>query len=105
MEELAQRFPDDLEYLTVFDSTVFVSSSIQAIIQTLLEAFVLVALVVFVFLGKLRTTLIPMTAVPVSIVGTFAVLLLVGYRPNMVSLLALVLPNGTLVHADIGRSS
>src|SRR3546814_3797022 len=75
MDELAQRFPEDIEYLTVYDTTVFVTSTIEAIIHTLLEAFLLVALVVFVFLGKLRTTIIPLLAVPVSIIGTFAVLL------------------------------
>ncbi|MCO6442076.1 MAG: multidrug efflux RND transporter permease subunit [Nitrococcus mobilis] len=97
MKELAQRFPDDLEYLTVYDTTVFVTSTIEAIIHTLLEAFALVALVVFVFLGKLRTTIIPLVAVPVSIIGTFAVLLLIGYSANTVSLLALVLAIGIVV--------
>ena len=97
MQELAQRFPADLKDLTVYDTTVFVTSSIEEVIKTLLEAFVLVALVVFVFLGKLRTTLIPMIAVPVSIIGTFAVLLLIGYSANTVSLLALVLSIGIVV--------
>jgi HAE1 family hydrophobic/amphiphilic exporter-1 len=97
MQELAQRFPAGLKHLTVYDTTVFVTSSIEEVIKTLLEAFVLVALVVFVFLGKLRTTLIPMIAVPVSIIGTFAVLLLIGYSANTVSLLALVLSIGIVV--------
>lgn len=97
MKELAQRFPDDLEYLTVYDTTVFVTSTIEEIIHTLLEAFALVALVVFVFLGKLRTTIIPLVAVPVSIIGTFALLLLIGYSANTVSLLALVLAIGIVV--------
>src|SRR3546814_4957926 len=97
MDELAQRFPEDIEYLTVYDTTVFVTSTIEAIIHTLLEAFLLVALVVFVFLGKLRTTIIPLLAVPVSIIGTFAVLLVVGYSANTVSLLALVLAIGIVV--------
>ena len=80
-----------------FDSTVFVSATIDEVVRTLAIAIVLVALVVFVFLGRLRTTLIPLVAVPVSIIGTFAVLLLVGYSANTVSLLALVLAIGIVV--------
>ncbi|MGF1611818.1 MAG: efflux RND transporter permease subunit [Kiloniellales bacterium] len=97
MEELAQRFPDDVKFVTVYDTTEFVVSTIEAVIHTLFEAFALVALVVFVFLGKLRTTLIPLIAVPVSIIGTFAVMLLIGYSANTVSLLALVLAIGIVV--------
>src|SRR3546814_3156655 len=106
MDELAQRFPEDIEYLTVYDTTVFVTSTIAAIIHTPLEAFLLVALVVFVFLGKLRTTIIPLLAVPISIIGTFAVLLVVGYSANTVSLLALVLAIGIVVDVPlkIGRA-
>ena len=77
--------------------TVFVSATIDEVVRTLAIAIVLVALVVFVFLGRLRTTLIPLVAVPVSIIGTFAVLLLVGYSANTVSLLALVLAIGIVV--------
>lgn len=97
MDELAGNFPEDLEYLTVFDATVFVEATIDAIVRTLIEAFVLVALVVFVFLGRLRTTFIPLIAVPVSVIGTFAVLFAVGYSANTVSLLALVLAIGIVV--------
>jgi HAE1 family hydrophobic/amphiphilic exporter-1 len=97
MEELAERFPQDLDYLVMYDTTVFVRSTVREIVRTLLEAFVLVALVVFVFLGRLRTTLIPLVAVPVSIIGTFVVLLAVGYSANTVSLLALVLAIGIVV--------
>jgi HAE1 family hydrophobic/amphiphilic exporter-1 len=97
MKELSQRFPDDLEYVNMYDTTVFVKETIKAIIETLLEAFVLVAIVVFVFLGKLRTTIIPLLAVPVSIIGTFAVLLILGYSANTISLLALVLSIGIVV--------
>ncbi len=97
MADLAQRFPEDLAYLPVYDTTVFVNASIEEVIKTLAEAFVLVALVVFVFIGKLRTTIIPLSAVPVSIIGTFAVLLLIGYSANTVSLLALVLSIGIVV--------
>ena len=80
-----------------WDSTVFVTSTIDEVIHTLVIAFVLVAIVVFLFLGKLRTTLIPLVAVPVSIIGTFAVMLLIGYSANTVSLLALVLAIGIVV--------
>ena len=97
MANLATRFPSDLSYDLFFDSTVFVSATIDEVVRTLAIAIVLVALVVFVFLGRLRTTLIPLVAVPVSIIGTFAVMLLVGYSANTVSLLALVLAIGIVV--------
>jgi HAE1 family hydrophobic/amphiphilic exporter-1 len=80
-----------------FDSTVFVTTTIAEVIRTLVIAIILVGIVVFLFLGKLRTTLIPLVAVPVSVVGTFAVLLLIGYSANTVSLLALVLAIGIVV--------
>jgi hydrophobic/amphiphilic exporter-1 (mainly G- bacteria), HAE1 family len=97
MNTLATRFPADLTYDVFFDTTVFVSATIDEVIRTLVEAIILVALVVFLFLGKLRTTLIPLVAVPVSIVGTFAVMLGIGYTANTVSLLALVLAIGIVV--------
>lgn len=97
MEELAQRFPADLQYVVMYDTTVFVNATVEQVLHTLLEAFVLVGLVVFVFLGRVRTTLIPLIAVPVSIIGTFAVLLAIGYSANTISLLALVLAIGIVV--------
>src|SRR5438477_9676197 len=97
MNTLATRFPADLSYAVFFDSTVFVTSTMVEVIRTLVVAIVLVGLVVFLFLGKLRTTLIPLVAVPVSIIGTFAVLLLIGYSANTISLLALVLAIGIVV--------
>jgi hydrophobic/amphiphilic exporter-1 (mainly G- bacteria), HAE1 family len=97
MARLATRFPNDLAYTVFFDTTVFVTATIDEVVRTLAEAIALVALVVFLFLGKFRTTLIPLVAVPVSIVGTFAVLLAVGYTANTVSLLALVLAIGIVV--------
>jgi HAE1 family hydrophobic/amphiphilic exporter-1 len=97
MDELKQRFPEDLSYNMFWDSTVFVTSTIEEVVRTLTIAFLLVAVVVFLFLGKLRTTLIPLVAVPVSIIGTFAVLLTIGYSANTVSLLALVLAIGIVV--------
>jgi HAE1 family hydrophobic/amphiphilic exporter-1 len=97
MQQLSQRFPDDLAYDVFYDTTVFVKATMEEVVKTLLEAFVLVALVVFLFLGKLRATLIPIIAVPVSLIGTFAVMLLIGYSANTVSLLALVLAIGIVV--------
>jgi HAE1 family hydrophobic/amphiphilic exporter-1 len=80
-----------------FDSTVFVTATINEVIHTLGIAIILVAIVVFLFLGRWRTTLIPLVAVPVSIIGTFAVMFIVGYTANTVSLLALVLAIGIVV--------
>jgi len=94
---LEKRFPTDLAYAVFWDSTVFVTSTIDEVIRTLVIAVILVAVVVFLFLGRLRTTLIPLVAVPVSIIGTFAVMLLIGYTANTVSLLALVLAIGIVV--------
>ena len=97
MDALAKRFPDDLTYSVFFDTTVFVKATIEEVVRTLCEAFVLVGIVVFLFLGKFRTTLIPLIAVPVSIIGAFAVMLAIGYSANTVSLLALVLAIGIVV--------
>ena len=97
MDELSKSFPQDVQYKVFYDSTVFINSTIEEVIKTLLEAFVLVAIVVYLFLGKLRTTLIPLIAVPVSIIGTFAVMLMIGFSANTVSLLALVLAIGIVV--------
>src|SRR6202045_372504 len=97
MKTLATRFPADLAYTMLFDTTVFVTATIVEVVRTLAIAIVLVGIVVFLFLGKVRTTLIPLVAVPVSIIGTFAVLLIIGYSANTVSLLALVLAIGIVV--------
>jgi HAE1 family hydrophobic/amphiphilic exporter-1 len=97
LNDLQKRFPNDLAYTVFWDSTVFVTETIKEVIRTLGTAIVLVAVVVFLFLGRWRTTLIPLVAVPVSIVGTFAVMLLIGYSANTVSLLALVLAIGIVV--------
>src|SRR6202048_817989 len=97
MTSLATRFPADLAYTVFYDSTVFVTATIVEVLKTLIIAIVLVAVVVFLFLGKLRTTLIPLIAVPVSIIGTFAVMLVIGYSANTISLLALVLAIGIVV--------
>jgi hydrophobic/amphiphilic exporter-1 (mainly G- bacteria), HAE1 family len=97
IEDLSQRFPEDLDYVVVYDTTEFVRESLKKVVHTLFEAFVLVVLVVFLFLGSLRATLIPMIAVPVALVGTFAFLLLLGFSANTISLLAVVLAIGIVV--------
>ncbi len=97
LTRLKQRFPQGLNHSIVYNSTTFVSETISEVLRTLGEAFVLVVIVVFLFLGNLRATIIPAIAVPVSLVGTFAVLLLVGYSANTISLLALVLAIGIVV--------
>ncbi len=97
LKDLEPRFPDDVSYNVMYDTTVFVEATIESVINTLIEAFVLVAIVVFVFLGNLRATLIPIIAVPVALIGTFAVMLALGYSANTISLLALVLAIGIVV--------
>jgi hydrophobe/amphiphile efflux-1 (HAE1) family protein len=94
---LSQRFPEGLEYQVTWDSTLFVKSTIGEVLRTLGEAFALVVIVVFLFLGNLRATIIPTIAVPVSLIGTFAVLLALGFTANTVSLLAMVLAIGIVV--------
>jgi len=97
MNRLSQRFPPGLHYVVNYDTTTFVRATIEDVLITLAIAFGLVVLVVFLFLGSLRATIIPAVAVPVSVIGTFAVLLLLGYSANTVSLLAMVLAIGILV--------
>lgn len=97
LAKLSKRFPEGLKSIVVFDSTTFVSDTIDEVLSTLGIAFVLVVVVVFAFLGNLRSTLIPAIAVPVSLIGTFAALLLAGYSANTISLLAMVLAIGIVV--------
>jgi multidrug efflux pump len=97
MEELKQNFPQGLEYSIVYDPTVFVRDSIKAVVHTLLEAVALVVLVVILFLQTWRASIIPLLAVPVSIVGTFAFMLLFGFSINALSLFGLVLAIGIVV--------
>lgn len=97
LDNLSKRYPEGMRSQIVFDTTLFVNATIDEVIKTLFEAFILVALVVFLFLGSFRATLVPIIAVPVSLVGTFAVLLALGFSANTVSLLALVLAIGIVV--------
>src|SRR5260370_12732992 len=97
LKELEPRLPEDVAYDVMYDTTVFVEATIESVKHTLIEAFILVSIVVFVFLGNLRATIIPIIAVPVALVGTFAVMLALGFSANTVSLLALVLAIGIVV--------
>src|SRR4030088_1301177 len=97
LQRLSTRFPAGLTYLVHYDSTTFVSDTIAEVLKTLSEAFILVVIVVFLFLGNMRATIIPAIAIPVSLIGTFAVLLVFGYSANTVSLLAMVLAIGIVV--------
>jgi hydrophobe/amphiphile efflux-1 (HAE1) family protein len=97
LAKLEARFPDDLTWRVTYDPTLFVTDTIHEVQKTLIEAFVLVVLVVYLFLGSLRATLIPTLAVPVSLIGTFIVLVAIGYSGNTVSLLAIVLAIGIVV--------
>ncbi|HEY2068381.1 MAG TPA: multidrug efflux RND transporter permease subunit [Rhizomicrobium sp.] len=97
MEELKKNFPQGLDYSIVYDPTVFVRDSIRAVVHTLLEAVALVVLVVILFLQTWRASIIPLLAVPVSIVGTFAFMLAFGFSINALSLFGLVLAIGIVV--------
>ncbi len=91
MERLERNFPDDVKWSIIYDTTVFIEESIREVVITLLEAVLLVFLVVYVFLQNWRSTLIPCIAVPVSLVGTFIFMALLGFSINLLSLLGLVL--------------
>src|SRR5690349_106247 len=97
MDEMKARFPADLDYVTALDTTLAVSAGIREITITLVEALLLVVLVVFIFLQGFRATLIPLLAVPVSLVGTFVVFPLLGFSINTLSLFGLVLAIGLVV--------
>ena len=97
LERLKAAFPDGVDYKITYDTSTFVNESIHEVEKTLFEAFVLVVIVVYLFLGSFRATLIPLIAVPVSLIGTFSVMLALGFSANTVSLLALVLAIGIVV--------
>ncbi|KAF1687094.1 efflux RND transporter permease subunit [Pseudoxanthomonas taiwanensis] len=97
MAEIRERLPPGVEITSIYDTTIFVRQSIRAVVSTLLEAVVLVVLVVILFLQTWRASIIPLLAVPVSVVGTFAVLYLLGYSINTLTLFGLVLAIGIVV--------
>jgi HAE1 family hydrophobic/amphiphilic exporter-1 len=97
MEELKASFPAGMEYEIDYDVSKFLDASIEKVLHTLVEAFILVALVVFIFLGDWRSTLIPILAVPVSLIGTFFCMQIFGITINLITLFALVLAIGIVV--------
>jgi multidrug efflux pump len=97
MQELKERFPDGVDYKIVYDTTVFIDESVHEVYKTLFEAFILVFIVVLVFLQDWRATLLPMIDVPVSLIGTFAVMAMLGFSLNNLSLFGLVLAIGIVV--------
>jgi multidrug efflux pump len=97
MAELKQSFPQGVDYEIVYDPTIFVRGSIEAVVHTLLEAIILVVLVVVLFLQTWRASIIPLAAVPVSLIGTFAVMHMFGFSLNALSLFGLVLAIGIVV--------
>lgn len=97
MARLKDRFPPGVEYQVIYDTTMFVQEAITSVFHTILEAFILVLLVVMIFLQSWRSTLIPILAVPVSLIGAFAILLGFGFSLNLLTLLGLVLAIGIVV--------
>lgn len=97
MDAMAKRFPQGITYKIPYDTTIFVQVSIEEVIHTFIEALILVMIVVFVFLQSIRATLIPVLAIPVSLVGTFAGMYLMGFSINLLSLFGMVLAIGIVV--------
>jgi len=97
MEELSKKFPEDLYYSTPYDATQFVEKSIQEVVKTLLEAIVFVVILIYLFLGNLRATFIPVLAIPVAVIGTFAGLYMFGYSINLLTLFGMILAIGLVV--------
>lgn len=95
--EVQQQLPEGLKAKIVYDSTEFVNSSIREVVRSLIEALIIVTAVIFLFLGSLRSVIIPVITIPLSLVGTFFVMLLFGYSINLLTLLALVLAIGLVV--------
>ena len=104
MAELKKNFPEGLDYQIVYDTTVFVRRSIEAVVHTLIEAILLVVLVVILFLQTWRASIIPLAAVPVSLVGTFAMMNVLGFSINALSLFGLVLAIGIVVVENVERN-
>ena len=97
LDRLSAQFPDDIVYKVVYDTTRYVEATIEEVVMTLAIAFVLVVFVTYVFLQNWRATMIPTLAIPVSLIGTFAALLVLGFSANTISLFALILAIGIVV--------
>ncbi|EKD55451.1 MAG: hypothetical protein ACD_60C00007G0015 [uncultured bacterium] len=94
---IQEQLPEGLKASIVYDASAYVNSSIKEVVKSLLEAFIIVTVVIFLFLGSIRSVVIPMIAIPLSVIGTFFVMLLLGYSINLLTLLALVLAIGLVV--------
>lgn len=101
LEKLSQRFLPDMEYKILYDTTTAVRASIREVVETMFITFVLVVAVTFLFLADWRSTLIPTLAIPVSLIGTFAILFILGFTINMITLFALILAIGVVVDDSI----
>ncbi|WOH36947.1 multidrug efflux RND transporter permease subunit [Thalassotalea fonticola] len=101
MKDIAKSFPDDIEYDIAFDSTTFISASMNEVYKTLFEALILVAIITFIFLQNWRATIIPLIAIPVSLVATFLVFQMMGIDINTISMFGLILAIGIVVDAAI----
>ncbi|MDH5911433.1 efflux RND transporter permease subunit [Vibrio splendidus] len=97
LDNLSTNFPEGVAYETSYDTTVFVAESIKGVVKTLIEAILLVIAVTYLFLGSARATLIPVVAIPVSLIGTFAVMQMTGFTINTVTLFGLILAIGIVV--------
>ena len=97
LKELSTKFPEDLKYASPYDATLFVNESIKEVIQTLVEAIIFVIILIYLFLGNVRATIIPTLAIPVSIIGTFAGLYAAGFSINLLTLFGLTLAIGLVV--------
>lgn len=106
MQDLEKDLPADVEAGIAFDNTVFIRNSIDEVKSTIVEAFILVVLIIFLFLRNWRTTLIPVLAIPISVVGAFFIMYLAGFTINILTLLAVVLANrvgGRRCHCGHGK--
>src|SRR5690606_20011849 len=97
LPEIIAQLPPGIESQVVYDASVYVDSSIREVVKTLIEALIIVSIVVFLFLGSLRSSIVPAIAIPLSLIGAFLVMLMLGYSINMLTLLALVLAIGLVV--------
>ena len=97
IKKLEKNFPEDMKCNIVYNTTEYISSSIYEVVKTLIEAIILVILITFLFLGDWRSTLIPTVAIPVSLIGTFAFLFLLGFSINVITLFGLILAIGIVV--------
>ncbi|NOX14900.1 MAG: multidrug efflux RND transporter permease subunit [Epsilonproteobacteria bacterium] len=97
LKELSKKFPQDLVYHTPYDTTLFINESIKEVLKTLFEAILFVVVLIYLFLGNLRATIIPVLAIPVSIIGTFAGLYVAGFSINLLTLFGLILAIGLVV--------